>query len=774
MQDPKLVAASAIALAVTLFAIFSLRPVARRLGLVDRPGGRKRHRGAIPLIGGLCFFIGTLVGLSYVGYLDSFVVYLMVGAGLIVAAGVVDDLSDLSVRSRLAIEALAVGLVIAATGFYVDDLGQLLGEQRMRLWLLGVPVTIVAVIGLVNAFNMLDGIDGLAGSMAMVSIAAILLFAQPGGGAPGVLLLLQILFAAMIPYLCVNLGWPDGRKIFMGDAGSTLIGFVLAWSVIYLSHRSVGRLAPVDALWCVAVPVMDTLAVMYRRIRLGRSPFKPDRQHLHHLLLDAGLTPRAALVAIVAAGTALALVGYALRSAPEAVGLIAFAAVLAAYVLGLPKLLGLVRMLPRAARVSDAASAIAIGGDEETREPGRTERDEARPSSAPALAEAIGAAEGPSALKALCVLATPPDAMKIAPIARELLHDERFEPTVCVAAGPEPQAEQVLDLFDIQPDLRLDLGAPDEGELAPDALGGLERVLNEVQPDVVLVPGDTSTALAATMAAYCHHIPVVHIDSAGEAGAMEGAERKLARALATLHVTRDESASRELIAEGVPAERVLVAGDLAADGLRAALGLLRDDPALGQQLAARFPFLRDDCPLLLAMPAEEVDPVLALALADVARRRPGIDIACAPALADAVRAEARGRPLGNLHPVALDDYLAQVFLLGAARLVVVGASAPHAELAALGRPVLQVRAGVADAGGEGMRSAQSRRALTEQILALLEAEGRAFDEGVDRGPRASRQLAEALASLRPAAAHAETPTRGAGSPSVLHDLQEAC
>ena len=101
MDDAKLVAASVIALAVTLFAIFSLRPVARRLGLVDKPDERKQHHGRVPLIGGLCFFLGTVVGLSYLGYVDRLVASLLVPSVLIVMTGVVDDLYALTVRSRL-------------------------------------------------------------------------------------------------------------------------------------------------------------------------------------------------------------------------------------------------------------------------------------------------------------------------------------------------------------------------------------------------------------------------------------------------------------------------------------------------------------------------------------------------------------------------------------------------------------------------------------------------------------------------------------------------
>ena len=153
-------------------------------------------------------------------------------------AGALDDASDLSVRARLLVEAGAAGLVIAMSGYLrARPRAALRRRTGSASGMLGIPFTIIAVIGLINAFNMLDGIDGLAATVAMVSIGAILLFDDSPWSMPGVVFLLQVLFVALIPYLFVNLGWPDGRKIFMGDAGSTLIGFLLAWSLIYMSHE---------------------------------------------------------------------------------------------------------------------------------------------------------------------------------------------------------------------------------------------------------------------------------------------------------------------------------------------------------------------------------------------------------------------------------------------------------------------------------------------------------------------------------------------------------
>ncbi|GAB2496488.1 hypothetical protein GCM10027084_07150 [Pseudoxanthomonas sangjuensis] len=543
MRDPKLIAASAIALAVTLFAIFSIRPWARTIGLIDRPGNRKQHRGRIPLVGGLCFFLGTLVGLTYLGYLDRFVTSLMAGAVVIVVAGVFDDAHDLSVRARLFIEGGATLLVVALSGIYVRNLGDfaVVGDP-FGLGPFAIPFTVVAVVGLINAFNMLDGIDGLAATVAMICIGAILLFDERHS-APSVLFLLQVLFAALIPYLCVNLGWPDGRKIFMGDAGSTLIGFLLAWSLIYLSHPRVARMAPVDVMWCVAVPVMDTLSVMYRRLRNGGSPFRADRQHLHHLLLDAGLSPRVTLLCIALLCGALALLGYGMRKLPEPSRATAFLACLVAYVLWLSP------MLARRRR-----AATAPGADGEATEP------------AAPLAEDLAAVDGaaPHApVKALCVLADGRDAHQLAPIAQRLARDARFESTLCVAQAAERTTARVLDAFDLVADIEVPSQPSGQSGTQAMPLDGLQRVMGDVRPDLVLVPGDTDATLTTALAAHYSQVPVVCVDAAH---ARDEPGRRIARALAALHVAPDESTSQRLIDEGVPADRVLVAGDPVDDG----------------------------------------------------------------------------------------------------------------------------------------------------------------------------------------------------------------
>jgi undecaprenyl-phosphate alpha-N-acetylglucosaminyl 1-phosphatetransferase len=716
MDDAKLVAASAIALAVTLFAIFSMRPLARRLGLVDRPDARKRHRGRVPLIGGLCFFLGTVVGLLYLGYIDRFVASLLVPCALIVITGAVDDFGNLSVRSRLIIQTCAAGMVIAATGVYLDYTGQVFGASGLDLGLVGIPITILAVIGLINAFNMLDGIDGLAASLAMVSIGAIMLFANIGWPMLGVILLLQVLFASLIPYLFVNMGWPDGRKVFMGDAGSTLIGFLLGWSLIYLSHRGVERIAPVDALWCVALPVMDTLAVMARRIRKGISPFKADRQHLHHLLQDTGCSPRVTLAAIVTSSGLLALAGYALRNAPEMLSGGMFLALLTVYVLrfqqALEWLCATLRRIRNREQGLDPLSAALI--------PIAAKIPLTRPLSS------VGMPKRPDAIRTLCVMATETDAIRIAPIARQLSADARFDSRVCIAAQPDQTPAQVLGLFGIEPDMQLRVTprAGQADDITSMTLGGMKRVLGEFKPDVLLVPSDASATLAATLAAFYQQIPVVCIEPGGNLTQPAGdrlneASRRITSALASLHFTPSEAAGRHLLDVGVPADRIVISGNTAVGTLRAAAERIAQDAVLQRDLARCFAFLRPGRPLLLMADGDgttfnnldpsgsdlELQPGLApgdrdgseaalervcRVLRKIAMRRPDVDIVYPVDTAHSAteKFDALLRACPNVHLIAPTDYLGFAYLLTSARIVLADSKALAIEIASLGKRVL--------------------------------------------------------------------------------------
>jgi UDP-GlcNAc:undecaprenyl-phosphate GlcNAc-1-phosphate transferase len=200
--------------------------------------------------------------------------------------------------------------MIKGAGVYVESLGDLFGMGEIYLGQWGIPLTIFAVIGLVNAINMSDGIDGLTGSLALVAIIGVFLFESLSGNYR-LFDFLLVMAAALVPYLLTNLSIISQRKIFLGDAGSMFIGFILAWVLIELSQGAGNSRAmePANVLWCVALPVIDTLVVIIKRLRAGNSPFHPDRGHFHHMLQDLGLGPRQTLIAMVMMALSLLALG---------------------------------------------------------------------------------------------------------------------------------------------------------------------------------------------------------------------------------------------------------------------------------------------------------------------------------------------------------------------------------------------------------------------------------------------------------------------------------
>lgn len=322
-----------LAIAASLFAILLLRPLAPTFSLLDIPKGRKQHSGAVPLIGGLAIYLTLLLVL--VNHISSDVMlgYYLACAAVIVVLGAFDDALDLSVKLRLAVQ-LIVGLaMIYSLDLHISNLGNIFGFGTVDLGIFGIPFTLLAVIAAINAFNMTDGIDGLAGLLSVVSFGSIAVFMLLWGQAEQALLP-QVFIAALLPYLAFNLGWIKDKKIFMGDAGSMLIGLSVIWLLLISTQSETASFRPVTALWLIAIPIMDMVAIMLRRILKGQSPFLADREHLHHISLRLGLNSRESLLLITALAWVFACIGiigeYLL--VPEVAMLILFFLVFALYI----------------------------------------------------------------------------------------------------------------------------------------------------------------------------------------------------------------------------------------------------------------------------------------------------------------------------------------------------------------------------------------------------------------------------------------------------------
>lgn len=363
------IAESLLAMIVAAIALKILFLLAPKIGLVDHPGERRKvHREAVPPIGGLAIFSGLLAACLMLDTWDSTVAFGLAGAAVLVIIGGLDDRFALGHRLRFGAQIAAALLLVIGAGAQLHGLGNLLGFGDIQLGFVAIPFTVFAVVGVINAFNMIDGIDGLAASLALVALISTLAL-LPAGGA--LTFLIPVVMAATVPFLVCNLElfFCKGRKVFLGDAGSMLLGYMVVWGLITASQgvpatdatpAIPGTLAPSMALWLIALPLMDTFSVMGRRVLAGNSPFAADKGHLHHLLARIYASTRVALLLMLVAGVALAGIGLAaqLLHVPEPLmfyGGLAVFGIFVAFRRKAQRLYVVVRRRRRQQLVSDAA-----------------------------------------------------------------------------------------------------------------------------------------------------------------------------------------------------------------------------------------------------------------------------------------------------------------------------------------------------------------------------------------------------------------------------------
>ncbi|WP_324307116.1 MraY family glycosyltransferase [Thermomonas sp.] len=286
-----------MSLLVTTLVLWVLQPLARRLNLLDHPYGRKDHANPTPVTGGVAIFIGCAVAFVWSQTSTPSTQAFLAAAGVVVAMGVYDDMRDMRWYTRILIQAFAALIIIFWGGVRVEQLGPAFGLESLPLGWLSVPFTVFATIGIINAMNMIDGADGQAGLLGLAALV-MLLAASVYAGNIVLASRLSVLCGALAAFLAWNmrLPWRPRAKVFLGNAGSALLGLIIAWVSFRLTQNPGHPVNPVLALWLLPVPIMDCLVVSVRRLREGRSPFAAGRDHIHHILQDAGFGPTRAAV----------------------------------------------------------------------------------------------------------------------------------------------------------------------------------------------------------------------------------------------------------------------------------------------------------------------------------------------------------------------------------------------------------------------------------------------------------------------------------------------
>lgn len=298
---------TSIALIATVLSMLALRPVAKAVGLVDKPGGRKFHKQDVPVIGGLAMYLGLALGCAMVPVLPDEYSLLPLAAGLLVAIGVIDDRFGLPTATRLLTQVLAVLIMIYGAGLVMRDIGNPLWIGTIGLGPLAVFLTIVMSLTVINSFNLIDGMDGLAGCMVLIALLGVSFVSQPGP-ASGIAAMVG---ACVLAYLFFNLPMRLNRRIrsFMGDAGSIMLGFVVVWITISICQGPDRYISPVVGLWFAALPLFDLLTCFVRRAIKRKSPLRGGRDHIHHTLRRGGFRDAEILVLLSGLAALYATVG---------------------------------------------------------------------------------------------------------------------------------------------------------------------------------------------------------------------------------------------------------------------------------------------------------------------------------------------------------------------------------------------------------------------------------------------------------------------------------
>lgn len=301
-----------IPLIATIVFILLLYPIALRIGLTDRPSHRKQHSEPTPLIGGLAIYLAILLTLSLIHINLPNQIAFIAAATLLVFVGFIDDYKNLSVNIRLMAQIAASLIMTEIADIKINDLGDIFAFGNINLGTYATAFTVFAVVGGINAFNMIDGIDGLAGSLTLISIMAIATMSWLSQDW-ALLNFCLVMIASIIAFLIFNLRifGRANAKIFLGDTGSTVFGFTVCWLAIYASQGENRMITPTSVLWIIAVPLFDSVCIMLRRISKGRSPFSPDREHLHHILSLAGYSVNQTLATLLVSSLILSITGIA-------------------------------------------------------------------------------------------------------------------------------------------------------------------------------------------------------------------------------------------------------------------------------------------------------------------------------------------------------------------------------------------------------------------------------------------------------------------------------
>ncbi|OCS86819.1 glycosyltransferase family 4 protein [Caryophanon latum] len=316
-----------VSLVVAFVASILLTPLVKKLafkiGAVDAPNHRKVHARIMPRLGGLAIYFAFLIGYIFLkvttGFETEYGTAILIAATIIVITGVIDDMREISAKAKMLGQFAAALIVVFVGGIQIEVINLPFGGT-IDFGLLGIPLTILWIVGITNAINLIDGLDGLAAGVSTIACITLAVMAMIMGNG-FVIAMASILAAASLGFLLFNF---HPAKIFMGDTGALFLGFMIS-VIALLGFKNVTIISFIIPIIMLGVPISDTFFAIVRRLRTGKKWSDPDKSHLHHCLLNQGFTHRQTVLIIygIAAMFGLAAIIFSMAKVWGAIILIA-------------------------------------------------------------------------------------------------------------------------------------------------------------------------------------------------------------------------------------------------------------------------------------------------------------------------------------------------------------------------------------------------------------------------------------------------------------------
>lgn len=519
---------------------FLLTPFAARLavriGAVDVPDGvRKIHTRTTPYGGGIAMFVAFLLTfcVSVFHYdleINGKLISLVAASVIMLLIGLFDDIRPIDAKYKFLVQ-IGAASVLYVAGYRISHISGFSGMINFDYW--SIPITLFWITGVTNTINLIDGLDGLAAGIAAIASTTIFVISFITGNTDAALFA-AILAGACVGFLPRNLN--NRTKVFMGDAGAYFVGMILAIISMEGGLKSATFLTVVAPVLAVGIPIFDTAFAILRRLFNGKPIGQPDRGHLHHRLVDIGISHKKTVLALYFINVVFGMGAVAIINGDLAYGAMFF--VIAFILVLIPSF--------RTPSSNNATSDIVLSKI-------RKKSDKPR---------------------VLAVFGTRPEVIKMAPLILQMKKSDAVETLVCVTGQHREQMDQMLDVFQLIPDVDLNLMKKGQtlAEITSRTVRSVDRVIAEVRPDLVLVHGDPSASFAAALSAFYRQVPIGHVEAGLRSGNIhspfpEEYNRRSTGLIADLHFAATEANKNFLLSEGVDADKIFVTGNTAIDAV---------------------------------------------------------------------------------------------------------------------------------------------------------------------------------------------------------------